>query len=75
VCGCIMLNAELTKIVLVRSWQGNSWSFPRGKINQSEAPLDCAVRETLEETGYNPRLLCNEADVIQVGDFARAGDL
>ena len=37
-----------------KGWKSNAkWSFPRGKINQDEADLDCAVRETYEETGFD----------------------
>lgn len=43
--GCILLNASMTKLVLVKSWKGNSRGFPRGKINQGEAALAAAVRE------------------------------
>ncbi len=31
--------------------QGNLWEFPGGKCLPGEAPADCAVRETREETG------------------------
>jgi mRNA-decapping enzyme subunit 2 len=34
VCGCILLNKSMSKVVLVCVWNGNSWMFPRGKINQ-----------------------------------------
>ncbi len=33
--------------------QGNSWGIPGGKINKSETPLQAAIRETLEETGFD----------------------
>ena len=51
VCGCIMMNPQLDKVVLVQNWKGTSWSFPRGKINEGESPERCAVREVLEECG------------------------
>ena len=54
VCGAIMLNAQMDKCVLVRGYKSSSgWGFPKGKINQNEKEADCAVREVLEETGYN----------------------
>jgi mRNA-decapping enzyme subunit 2 len=52
--GAIMLNETMDKVVLVKGWKKNAnWSFPRGKINKEEKDLDCAVREVLEETGYD----------------------
>jgi len=33
--------------------QGNCWGVPGGKINKSETPLQAAIRETLEETGFD----------------------
>jgi 8-oxo-dGTP pyrophosphatase MutT (NUDIX family) len=32
------------------------WSFPGGGVEVHEAPEDCAVRETLEESGYQVAL-------------------
>lgn len=61
-----MLNSSMTRVVLANNWAGTSWNFPRGKINEGESLLECAVRETHEETGYSPRDLCNENDVIVV---------
>ena len=61
-----MLNSDLTKVVLVRNWKGTSWSFPKGKINQSETSFACAVRETYEETGFNPIEYCNEEQFLVV---------
>ncbi|CAE6529250.1 unnamed protein product [Rhizoctonia solani] len=54
VCGCIMLNPSLDKCVLVKGWKASSgWGFPKGKINEDEEEYDCAIRETLEETGFD----------------------
>lgn len=52
--GAILLNEALDSVVLVKPWgKGSSWMFPRGKVNQHEDDLDCAVREVWEETGFN----------------------
>jgi len=29
------------------------WGFPKGKVNEGEHPVRCAVREVLEETGFD----------------------
>ncbi|ROW15045.1 hypothetical protein VPNG_03373 [Cytospora leucostoma] len=52
--GLIMLNEAMDQAVLVKGWnKGASWSFPRGKINQEEDDLKCAIREVYEETGFD----------------------
>lgn len=45
----------MNKIVLVCSWDGSRWNFPRGKIEEGEDAFECSIREVEEETGYNPR--------------------
>lgn len=52
--GAILLNEAMDSVLLVRGWHKSSaWMFPRGKINQGEDDLDCAIREVYEETGFN----------------------
>ncbi|KAI3398465.1 hypothetical protein diail_9146 [Diaporthe ilicicola] len=52
--GLIMLNEAMDSAVLVKGWKSSAnWSFPRGKINQEEDDLNCAIREVYEETGFN----------------------
>ena len=51
-CGAMLLNPACTKLLLVRSWKGNSWGFPKGKIDKDEDKETCAIREVLEEVGY-----------------------
>ena len=52
VCGVILLNERLDRVLMVRGWKGNTWSFPKGKIDANESELQCAVRECREEVGY-----------------------
>jgi len=53
-CGIIVLNKKLDKCVLVSSYNDRkSFSFPRGKINQDEEIIKCAVREVYEEIGFD----------------------
>ncbi|KAF8707905.1 DCP2 protein, partial [Rhizoctonia solani] len=66
VCGCIMLNSSLDKCVLVKGWKASSgWGFPKGKINEDEEEHDCAIRETLEETGFDVTSLLDKRIFIK----------
>jgi mRNA-decapping enzyme subunit 2 len=51
-CGGVLLNKKRDKILLVKSFNGNYWGFPVGKINKEEKELDCAKREIFEEINY-----------------------
>ncbi|CAM9462405.1 unnamed protein product [Ectocarpus sp. 6 AP-2014] len=62
--GCILLNAAMTDVVLVKCWKGNSRGLPKGKINQGEPAIDAAIREVQEETGYDARGGANEKDFL-----------
>lgn len=64
VCGCIILNPKMTKVLLACNWSGNSWTFPRGKQNENETSLECAIREVYEEIGFDvrPYLISQEAE-------------
>jgi len=65
VFGVIMLSPDMKKMVLVCGWKSNTWTFPRGKVNQNEGNLACAVREALEETGFDASAYCREEDSLQ----------
>lgn len=51
VYGCMILNPENTKVLLVKGWGGHCWGFPKGKIDHSESDMECAAREVYEEVG------------------------
>ncbi|CAH1637469.1 unnamed protein product [Spodoptera littoralis] len=64
--GAILLDTDLTHVLLVQSyWTKASWGFPKGKINESEEPWRCAIREVLEETGFDISKLLNKNDYIE----------
>ncbi|CDO71587.1 hypothetical protein BN946_scf184911.g57 [Trametes cinnabarina] len=67
VCGAIMLNDTWDKCVLVKGWKSSAgWGFPKGKINEQEPKHRCAIREVLEETGYNLENQLDPENVIQL---------
>ncbi|XP_018570027.1 m7GpppN-mRNA hydrolase isoform X1 [Anoplophora glabripennis] len=52
--GAIILSENMSHVLLVQSyWAKSSWGFPKGKVNEEEDPAHCAVREVLEETGFD----------------------
>lgn len=63
--GVALFNKDLTKVVLVKGTESNTWSFPRGKISKDESDIDCAARECFEETSYDPRHALSESSSIE----------
>ncbi|EIW64651.1 DCP2-domain-containing protein [Trametes versicolor FP-101664 SS1] len=67
VCGAIMLNDTWDKCVLVKGWKSSAgWGFPKGKINEQEPKHRCAIREVLEETGYDLENQLDPENVLQM---------
>jgi 8-oxo-dGTP pyrophosphatase MutT (NUDIX family) len=65
VCGAVLLNETLDKVLLVKGWNArSSWGFPRGKINKNESEADCAAREVFEETSFDCSPLIDEDDTL-----------
>ncbi len=50
VFGCILISPR-GKICLVQGRSTRKWSFPKGHPNTGESAFQCALRETMEETG------------------------
>jgi 8-oxo-dGTP pyrophosphatase MutT (NUDIX family) len=78
VCGTILLNESLTKVLLVRGysilirWKATAgWGFPKGKINQTENEISCAIREVFkvnqvfEETGFDVSMYIKPEDYVE----------
>jgi mRNA-decapping enzyme subunit 2 len=47
-CGAILLDETLNNVLLVQGFGGKSWGFPKGKINENEAFVNCATREVIQ---------------------------
>ncbi|XP_010534288.1 PREDICTED: mRNA-decapping enzyme subunit 2 [Tarenaya hassleriana] len=65
VTGAIILDETYERCLLVKGWKGSSWSFPRGKISKDEEDHECAIREVLEETGFDVSELLKKEEYIE----------
>lgn len=64
--GTILLTSDMQQCLLVQSFFAkNSWSFPKGKVNENEDPVKCAIREVYEETGFDCSHLINPNDFVE----------
>ncbi|KAI0233580.1 m7GpppN-mRNA hydrolase [Lamellibrachia satsuma] len=64
--GAIMLDPTLKQCLLVQGyWAKASWGFPKGKVNEEESCEECAIREVLEETGFDIRPLIDPQAFIE----------
>ncbi|KAL7109787.1 hypothetical protein ACP275_06G197000 [Erythranthe tilingii] len=66
VTGAIILDETYERCILVKGWKGTSWSFPRGKKSKDEEDHNCAIREVLEETGFDVSKLLSKDDYIEM---------
>ncbi|RZU54051.1 ADP-ribose pyrophosphatase YjhB (NUDIX family) [Krasilnikovia cinnamomea] len=55
-CGVVAVD-DLGKILLQRRRDTGQWALPMGKQEIGETPSECAIRETLEETGIAVEIL------------------
>ncbi|KAJ4908430.1 mRNA-decapping enzyme subunit 2 [Raphanus sativus] len=65
VTGAIILDETYQRCLLVKGWKGSSWSFPRGKKSKDEEDYACAIREVLEETGFDVSKLLKKEEYIE----------
>lgn len=54
-CGIILLNDEREYLILRH--QGGHWDFPKGHVEKGETEEETALREVLEETGLEARIV------------------
>ncbi len=53
----IVLDKSLAKILLVKRRDVPIWVLPGGHIEEDETPIQAAVRETKEESGFNVKII------------------
>ena len=59
-CGCCVIKYvnDVPHILLVRPFERSDvWGIPKGHLNDGESIIDCAIRETREETGVDVVIL------------------
>ena len=61
--GCILINLKEKKIALVL--RDGQYSFPKGHLEKNETIKECAIRETIEETGHEVKILGEEISIIR----------
>lgn len=52
--GAVIIHPSGNVLALERKAHPGQWQFPQGGLEDGEAPLEAAYRETLEETGIPP---------------------
>lgn len=65
--GCILMDIKNKKIALVYREKYNDYSFPKGHLEKGESIIECAIRETAEETKRDCKIL--EEDSIYIEEY------
>lgn len=63
--GCILINVKDKTIALVYRKKQNDYSFPKGHLEHDESLIECAIRETAEETKRDCAILENKPIYIE----------
>ncbi|KNC50783.1 mRNA decapping complex subunit Dcp2 [Thecamonas trahens ATCC 50062] len=64
--GAILLDPTLKHCLIVKGWGSKgSWMFPKGKIDEGESDVECAIREVYEEIGFDIAPYISETDLVK----------
>ena len=63
--GCILINTQDKTIAIVHRIKQNDYSFPKGHLEGKETLIECAIRETNEETKRDCKILEKEPIYIE----------
>ena len=73
-CGAVVYRIEegRRKFLLIRNRRSAHWGFPKGHVEPGETNEQTAIREVLEETGLNIKIL---PDFVQKSDYTIQGKI
>lgn len=57
--GCILINTNTQKVGLIYREKQQDYTFPKGHQEKDESIMECAIRETEEETQCLPEILAS----------------
>lgn len=58
--GCVLFSKDFKKVALVYRDKNKDFDFPKGHIEKGESLVECAIRETEEETGRKCKIIFDE---------------
>jgi 8-oxo-dGTP pyrophosphatase MutT (NUDIX family) len=65
--GVLLMTREPRQFLLLR--HADRWDVPKGHCEPGETPLECALRETEEETGLAPESIDLEEDFLHTVEY------
>lgn len=65
----VVLDGQM--LVMRNSYGWKRWTFPGGKIDRGESPIEAARRETIEETGIVPISLKQIGEFVSRAEYKR----
>ena len=69
--GCILINLFTKEVALV--CRKGEFSFPKGHLEKGETLQECAIRETIEETGHACHIYINK-EISKINYISSKGE-
>lgn len=63
--GCFLIDTKTKKLAVVYRQKFKQYSFPKGHLEGEESLLECAIRETEEETKRKPKVLPEFEPIVE----------